>query len=309
VYTPRFLSQNANNTSSNYCPICITAKARRTARPLPSDVTKRAQHPWQDVSVDLSGKMRIQGISNVYQGCRAHQRFRRSRSLPATRRHQQTHPAQTSTRMRIAHWDSEPRNRTLVASSHNCSLGSHLAGAIRRIRNGIERGAVDELCPLVGIADSNRRESKKSHGGARGHHGHCRPALVCGQGCTAAAFTHTQTQRAQNSEGHGGAIFPRQVLQRPSPSLLCSHQPLPALCGVRVRTSRPSRTAGASDALSCSEAAAERHGPASSRSARARHCASPRRSPGSPAAEPMVPYMTILLTFGNSTFLRSTSWP
>jgi hypothetical protein len=40
------------------CPICITAKARRTARPLPSDVTKRAQHPWQDVSVDLSGKMR-----------------------------------------------------------------------------------------------------------------------------------------------------------------------------------------------------------------------------------------------------------
>ena len=48
------------------CPICITAKARRTARPLPSDVTKRAQHPWQDVSVDLSGKMRIQGISNVY---------------------------------------------------------------------------------------------------------------------------------------------------------------------------------------------------------------------------------------------------
>jgi hypothetical protein len=48
------------------CPICITAKVRRTARPLPSDVTKRAQHPWQDVSVDLSGKMRIQGISNVY---------------------------------------------------------------------------------------------------------------------------------------------------------------------------------------------------------------------------------------------------
>jgi hypothetical protein len=48
------------------CPICITAKARRTDRPLPSDVTKRAQHPWQDVSVDLSCKMRIQGISNVY---------------------------------------------------------------------------------------------------------------------------------------------------------------------------------------------------------------------------------------------------
>jgi len=48
------------------CPTCITAKARRTARPLPSDVAKRAQHPWQDVSVDMSGKMRIQGISNVY---------------------------------------------------------------------------------------------------------------------------------------------------------------------------------------------------------------------------------------------------
>jgi len=48
------------------CPICITAKARRTACPLPSDVAKHAQHPWQDFSVDLSGKMRIQGISNVY---------------------------------------------------------------------------------------------------------------------------------------------------------------------------------------------------------------------------------------------------
>jgi hypothetical protein len=48
------------------CPICITAKTRRTARPLPSDIAKRAQHPWQDVSVDLSGQMRIQGITNVY---------------------------------------------------------------------------------------------------------------------------------------------------------------------------------------------------------------------------------------------------
>jgi hypothetical protein len=48
------------------CPICITAKTRRTARPLPSDIAKRAQHPWQDVSVDLSGKMRTQGITNVY---------------------------------------------------------------------------------------------------------------------------------------------------------------------------------------------------------------------------------------------------
>ena len=48
------------------CPICITAKTRRTPRPLPSDVAKRAQHPWQDVSVDLSGKMRTQGITNVY---------------------------------------------------------------------------------------------------------------------------------------------------------------------------------------------------------------------------------------------------
>jgi hypothetical protein len=48
------------------CPICITAKTRRTARPLPSDIAKRAQHPWQDVSVDLSGKMRTQGITIVY---------------------------------------------------------------------------------------------------------------------------------------------------------------------------------------------------------------------------------------------------
>ena len=48
------------------CPICITAKARRSARPIPSDVAKRAQHPWQDVSVDLSGKMRTQGITNVF---------------------------------------------------------------------------------------------------------------------------------------------------------------------------------------------------------------------------------------------------
>ncbi len=48
------------------CPICITAKTRRTVRPLPSDIVKRAQHPWQDVSVDLSGKMRTQGITNVY---------------------------------------------------------------------------------------------------------------------------------------------------------------------------------------------------------------------------------------------------
>jgi len=48
------------------CPICITSKTRRTPRPLPSDIAKRAQHPWQDVSVDLSGKMRTQGITNTY---------------------------------------------------------------------------------------------------------------------------------------------------------------------------------------------------------------------------------------------------
>ena len=48
------------------CPICITAKRRRASRPLPSDVAQRAQHPWQDVYVDLSGKMRVQGIGNVY---------------------------------------------------------------------------------------------------------------------------------------------------------------------------------------------------------------------------------------------------
>ena len=48
------------------CPICITAKRRRASRPLPSDVAQRAQHPWQDVYVDLSGKMRTQGIGNVY---------------------------------------------------------------------------------------------------------------------------------------------------------------------------------------------------------------------------------------------------
>ena len=48
------------------CPICITAKRRRAPRPLPSDVAQRAQHPWQDVYVDLSGKMRTQGIGNVY---------------------------------------------------------------------------------------------------------------------------------------------------------------------------------------------------------------------------------------------------
>ena len=29
-------------------------------------LAKRAHHPWQDVSVDLSGKMRTQGITNVY---------------------------------------------------------------------------------------------------------------------------------------------------------------------------------------------------------------------------------------------------
>ena len=48
------------------CPICITAKSRRTARPLPSEPVQRAQHPWQDVFVDLSGKMRTQGIGNVF---------------------------------------------------------------------------------------------------------------------------------------------------------------------------------------------------------------------------------------------------
>jgi hypothetical protein len=45
------------------CPICITAKTRLTARPLPSDIAKRAQHPCR---MDLSGKMRTQGITNVY---------------------------------------------------------------------------------------------------------------------------------------------------------------------------------------------------------------------------------------------------
>ena len=48
------------------CPVCITAKSRRTARPLPSEPVQRAQHPWQDVFVDLSGKMRTQGIGNVF---------------------------------------------------------------------------------------------------------------------------------------------------------------------------------------------------------------------------------------------------
>ena len=73
-------------------------------------------------------------------------------------------------------------------------IGSHIADS--RIHGRVQRGAVGELCPLVGIADSDRRESKKSHGSDRGH-GHRRSALE-GKGLTkprihTRARTHTQT--------------------------------------------------------------------------------------------------------------------
>lgn len=47
------------------CPTCIASKQHRSRRPPSSDPNDRAQEPWESVTVDLSGKMRILGVNNV----------------------------------------------------------------------------------------------------------------------------------------------------------------------------------------------------------------------------------------------------
>ena len=47
------------------CPTCIASRQHRANRPPPTAAHQRASQPWESVTVDLSGKMRILGVTNV----------------------------------------------------------------------------------------------------------------------------------------------------------------------------------------------------------------------------------------------------